>query len=133
MWYAAVCRIDVMTATQLLIITTRFPRDIGTSGHWNPDFQSAQEENGYRPENRERAPTRGTVFFYSGTSLAITGGLSAARSVDVLPMEVTTSWAGARSGSLFHEALGRGSNIMHWGSLVSWTQTVCACGRGLWI
>ena len=36
-------------------------------------------------------------------------------------------------GSLFHEALGRGSNAVHWESPVSWTQTVRACGRGSWI
>ena len=38
-WYAVVCRIDVTTATQLLINTTSFPlhRDIGTPRHWNPE------------------------------------------------------------------------------------------------
>ena len=53
------------------------------------------EEKGHRPENRERAPTRGTVLFCSGTPLAVTGGLSAARFLADSLMEVTTSWLGA--------------------------------------
>ena len=76
LWYAAVCRIDVTTATQLLINTTRFslPRDIGTPrhwvetpGHWNLgtlEPQVHREEKGQRPENWEWAPTRGTVFSF---------------------------------------------------------------------
>ena len=75
MWYAAVCRVDITTATQLLINTTRFPlprdigtprhwnpelkhRDIGTSGHWNPECTGRgtgtdpRTGNGHRPEER---------------------------------------------------------------------------------
>ena len=76
------CSIDAMTATQLLTNTTRFslPRDIGTPRHWNPESMHRdapghwnlgtleprvhREGNGHRPENRQRAPTRGTVFFF---------------------------------------------------------------------
>ena len=41
-------------------------------GHWNLgtlEPQVHREEKGHRPENRERAPTRGTVFLFSGTPL----------------------------------------------------------------
>ena len=68
-------------------------------GHWNLgtlEPQVHREEKGHRPENRERAPTRGTVFLFSGTPLAVTGGLSAARFIAEPLMEVTTSWVGAR-------------------------------------
>ena len=98
--------IDVMLATQLLINSTRFPlpwdigtprhwnpesmqRDIGTSGHWNPKCTGRRKGtvpitgNGHRPEER---------FSFSGTPLAVTGGLSAARFTAEPLMEVTTSW-----------------------------------------
>ena len=101
MWYAAVCRVDITTATQLLINTTRFslPRDIGTPRHWNPelkhwDIGTLSAQGGERAPTREPgiAPTRGTVFFCSGTPLAVTGGLSAARFIAEPLKEVTTSW-----------------------------------------
>ena len=85
--------IDAMTATQLLINTIRFslPRDIGTpsrcTGTLEPrDIGTSSAQVG------ERAPTRGTVFFCSGTPLAVTGGLSAARFIAEPLKEVTTSW-----------------------------------------
>ena len=83
--------IDALTATQFFINATRFfhPRDIGTSGHWNPESKHPGHWNfgdigtpsalgGERAPTREpeRARTRGTVFFCSGTPLTFTGGLS---------------------------------------------------------
>ena len=71
--------VDATTATQLLINTTwfSFPRDIGTPRHRNPESKHRdignlgtleprvhREGKGHRPESRERAPTRGTVFFF---------------------------------------------------------------------
>ena len=66
--------IDATTATQLSINTTWFSlprdigtpeskyRDIGTSEHWNPECTGRGK--GTDSRNRERAPTRGTVFFF---------------------------------------------------------------------
>ena len=62
------------------------------------NFSSTQQgfSSSEGAQGGERAPTRGTVFFCSGTPLAVTGGLSAALFVAVLLMEVTTFWVGAR-------------------------------------
>ena len=104
----AVCRIDVTTATQLLINTTSFPlpwdigtprhwnpeskhRDIGTSGHWNPECTGRRKGtdprtgNGHRPEERH----------FSGIPSGVVGGFSAAWFMAKPLMEVTTSWVGA--------------------------------------
>ena len=113
-WYG---RIDVMPATQLLINTTWFslPRDIGTPRHWNPESKHRTLEprdiGTPSAQGGERAPTRepgmGTDprngFLFSGTPLAVTGGLSAARFTAEPLMEVTTSWVGARwsAGTVF--------------------------------
>ena len=114
-WYCRIvatryCSIDTMTATQLLTNTTRFslPRDIGTPRHWNPESMHRDAPGHWEPrdigtpsaQGGERAPTRepakGTDprngFLFSGTPLAVTGGLSAARFTAEPLMEVTTSW-----------------------------------------
>ena len=67
-----------MLATQLLINSTKFPPPLG---HWNPETLEPRVEapghwnlgtleprvhrelKGNLPENRQRAPTQGTVFF----------------------------------------------------------------------
>ena len=102
------------------------PWDIGT-----PSKKVHREEKGYRPENRQRAPTRGTGFLCSGTALAFTGGLSAARFIAEPLMEITTSWwcplvAGTVFGLSLPETQRGGaspslwvanfSNTVYWGS-----------------
>ena len=79
LWYAAVCRIDVTTATQLFNQHNKVSPPLGhwnpetleprveTPGHWNLgtlEPRVHREEKGHRPENREWAPTRGTVFSF---------------------------------------------------------------------
>ena len=67
-------------------------RDIGTSGHWNPECTGRgtgtdpRTDKGHRPKGRP---------YLVQVPLGITGGLSAARFLADSLMEVTTSWLGA--------------------------------------
>ena len=98
-------------------------------------------DQGRRPKNQHRAPSQGTAFSCSGVPFLVSGGLSTARFMAKLLMEVTSSCVVARwlqvqflvslfqklqgeershnssrvDGSRnFHEAEGRRSNAVHW-------------------
>ena len=144
---------DATTATQLLINLTWFllPWDIGTpsrsTGTLEPrDIGTPSAQRGERAPTRE--PGMGTDprngFLFSGTPLAVTSSLSAARFTAEPLMDVTTSWVGARwlqvqfLVSFFPETLRGGAspslwvanflNTVYWESSVSSTQSVRACG-----
>ena len=91
------------------------PRDIGTpsrsTGTLEPrDIRTPSAQGGERAPTRE--PGMGTDprngFLFSGTPLAVTGGLSAARFTAEPLMEVTTSWVTV-VGLSFPETLRRGA------------------------